>query len=169
MPDSGNGWFFDTVTLSNFALAGRLDLLIDRYGRRAQLTPEVLDEVSEGIASGHFMLRDIENAVATGRLGSALPLSPTERMTYRTLLRSLSPGEASCIVCTKERGGIVVTDDRAARASCAEFGLAFTGTIGILKACCQQGALDPDTADAVLHTMITAGYRSPVGRISDIL
>jgi len=108
-------------------------------------------------------------AAATGKLANALPLSPAERMTYRTLLRSLSPGEASCIVCAKERGGIVVTDDRAARVSCSEFGLAFTGTIGILKTCCRQGALDSDTADAVLHTMITAGYRSPVGRISDIL
>jgi hypothetical protein len=112
---------------------------------------------------------NIEDAAANGRLASALPLSPTERMTYRTLLRSLSPGEASCIVCARERGGIVVTDDRAARTACTEFGIAFTGTIGILKACCQQGALDPHTADAVLHTMIAAGYRSPVGRITDIL
>jgi predicted nucleic acid-binding protein len=170
MPEGGAArFFFDTVTLSNFALAGRLDLLIGRYGQRAQLTPEVMDEVSDGIASGHSELRDIENAVAVGNLSSAQPLSAAERMTYRSLLRSLSSGEASCIVCAKERGGTVVTDDRAARACCAEFGVAFTGTIGILKACCRRGTLDPHTADIVLRAMIEGGYHSPVSRVSDLL
>ena len=44
--------FFDTVTLSNFRLAGRLDLLITRYGARARVTPEVLDEVTDGVVAG---------------------------------------------------------------------------------------------------------------------
>ena len=63
----------------------------------------------------------------------------------------------------------MVTDDRAARACCTELGVVFTGTIGILKACCLQKVLDPDTADSILQSMIASGYRSPVGRVSDIL
>ena len=35
--------------------------------------------------------------------------------------------------------GLVVTDDRAARNCCSERGVDFTGTIGILKACCREG------------------------------
>lgn len=35
-------YYFDTIVLSNFALSGRFDLLIDRYGPRAQITPEYL-------------------------------------------------------------------------------------------------------------------------------
>ncbi len=169
MPDGGRTWFFDTVTLSNFAFAGRTDLLVVRYGQRAQITPEVLDEVSEGIAAGHSALRNIEDAVAAGTLGFAQPLTSGERMAYRDLLRTMSPGEASCIVCAKARGGVVVTDDRTARTCCSELGIAFTGTIGILKACCLHGTLDPHAADTILFDMVAAGYHSPIRRVSDIL
>ena len=55
-------WYFDTVTLSNFALAGRLDLLIRRYGQRAHITPEVLDEVSDGIVAGFTGLQAMVDA-----------------------------------------------------------------------------------------------------------
>jgi predicted nucleic acid-binding protein len=169
MRDRAAAWVFDTVTLSNFALAGRLDLLISRYGHRAQLTSPVLDEVSEGVAAGYPALRVIEEAVAAGELGCAGPLTPDERLTYRGLLRSLSPGEASCIVCAEKRGGVVVTDDRAARSCCAEHGVKFTGTIGILKALCLDGTIAPAAADSILRSMVDAGYRSPVARVSDFV
>ena len=67
------------------------------------------------------------------------------------------------------RGGTVVTDDRAARGSCSERDVPFTGTIGILKACARDGTLEADEADAVLNLMMDAGYLSPVRRISDLL
>lgn len=169
MPDGAGVWFFDTVTLSNFALVQRMDLLVSRYGRRAQLTPEVLDEVSEGVAAGYAALRAIEEAVAAGDLGIADPLTPDERVIYRGLLRNLSPGEASCIVCAKARGGVVVADDLAARSCCAEHGVKFTGTIGILKALCLDGSMTPATADSILRSMVSEGYRSPVARVSDFV
>ena len=70
-------WFFDTVTLSNFALAGRLDLLISRYGRRAHIMQEVLDEVLDGIVAGYAALSPIETAIAAGRFTLARTLSGT--------------------------------------------------------------------------------------------
>ena len=170
MPEPKPGrWFFDTVTLSNFALAGRLDLLISRYGCRAHVTAEVLDEVTDGVAAGHAALSSIEAAVAADRFTSAKPLSSKERETYRDLLRILSPGEAACIACAKTRGGTVVTDDRTARDLCAGRGVGCTGTIGILKACVLDGMLSAAEADAVLDAMIAAGYRSPVQKISGIV
>ncbi len=33
-----------------------------------------------------------------------------------------------------------------------------TGTIGILKACVQDGTLAPEQADTILQSMIEAGY-----------
>lgn len=161
--------FFDTVTLSNFALAGRLDIITGRYGQRACVTPEVLDEVLEGIAVSYGALSAIETALGEGSLGSTGALSKEELDIYRDLLRSLGPGQASCVACAKTRGGIVATDDRAARSSCANLRVAFTGTIGILIACCRDRTLASADADAILQAMVDAGYFSPVRRITDLL
>ncbi len=170
MPEeSGPHLFFDTCTLSNFALAGRLDLLTQRYGRRAQVTPEVLAEAIDGIVAGCAELRTVEDAATAGRLTLADVLSAQERQIYRGLLRVLSPGEAACISCAKSRGGLVVTDDMTARQCCTENGVECTGTIGILKACVLDGTISPREADEILQTMIEAGYFSPVSRVNSIL
>lgn len=140
MPEPAQCLFFDTVALSNFALAGRLDLLATRYGARLQATSEVLDEVSEGVAASHRALADVLALAAMGAL-TVTALKTAERELYVELLRTLGPGEASCIAAAAGRKGVVVSDDRAARGGCAEHGVPFTGTIGILKACCRDGAL----------------------------
>jgi di/tricarboxylate transporter len=44
-----------------------------------------------------------------------------------------------------------------------------TGMIGIPKACVQDGLLEAEEADAILESMVDAGYFSPVRRISDLL
>ena len=169
MPDPGCDFYFDTVALSNFALAGRLDLLVSRYGSRAWVTPAVLDEILDGIVAGYAELREIESALTAAKLSSAPPLSAAERNTFRELLRILAPGEASCIACAQTRGGTVVTDDRIARQCCAERNVKFTGTIGILKACCLNRMLSLQEADVILQAMIDAGYFSPVRSISGII
>lgn len=169
MPDPRRDYFFDTVALSNFALTGRLDLLVSRHGRHVQITQEVLDEVADGIIAGYSALCEIEEAIADARFTCAgSPALANERGAYLQMLRVLAPGEASCIACAKHRRGIVVTDDKTARDCCKEQGVKYTGTIGILKACCQAGTLSADEADALLKAMIDAGYYSPVQRISDL-
>ena len=163
-------YVLDTVTLSNFALAGRLELLVLRYGRRVRITPEVLDEVSDGAIAGYSALNAIEKAVAAADFSHAgSPASTAERAIYRELLRILAPGEASCIAYAKTHGAVVVTDDRTARECCGERGVTFIGTIGILKACCLDGTLSAEDADATLQAMIDAGFYSPVRRISDLV
>jgi predicted nucleic acid-binding protein len=169
MPDGRGDFYFDTVALSNFSLVDRFDLLIARYGQRMRITSEVLDEVLEGVVTGHVSLAAVETALASARISSAESLSTSERDSYRELLRILSPGESSCIVCAKFRQGIVVSDDRTARECCKEHEVAFTGTIGILKAMCLDEMLSAHEADEILHAMIHSGYYSPVQRISDIL
>jgi predicted nucleic acid-binding protein len=170
MPKFTGNYFFDTVTLSNFALVGRLDLLVARYGKRAVLTPEVLDEVTDGVVAGYRALSAIESAVDDGAVGLSGPLvSAAERRTYRELLRNVAPGEASCIAHACEHGGIVVTDDHTARQCCRDRNVPTTGTIGILKAFCVDGTLAPQEADGILEAMIDAGYYSPVQRISSLI
>lgn len=57
----------------------------------------------------------------------------------------------------------------AARASCQDHNIKFTGTIGILKACCRDEMLLPKEADTALQALVQAGYFSPVSNISSLL
>ena len=168
MPEPATLFLFDTVSLSNFALAGRLDLLLGRYGTRAVLTSEVLDEIAEGIARGYTALEPVERLAAEGAFGTTC-LSAEERPIYIALMQSLGPGEAAAIACARNRNGVVVTDDRAARACCHEHGVPVTGTIGILKSCCLEAVISPEEADSILETMVAQGFYSPVRRISAVL
>ncbi len=167
MPESRR-WFFDTVVLSNFALVCRLEILTRRYGNNGHVTAEVLAEISDGVAAGFPNLGDVEAAAGT-HLTLAPPMTAAERAEYGVLLGPLASGEASCIASAQHRGGVVVTDDRAARACCSDRGVAFTGTVGILRACCLDESLNPQDADDVLEAMIAAGFYAPVRRISDLL
>ena len=162
-------YFFDTVTLSNFALADRLDLLVSRYGTDLCVTEEVRTELAQGVMVGYENLTAIEEIIGEVRFNTASPMSPGESREYRELLRTLGPGEASCIAMAKHRSGTVVTDDKTARQCCAHRGVPFTGTIGILHAMCVGGLLTPRDSDMVLSAMVDAGFRSPIRRISDII
>jgi predicted nucleic acid-binding protein len=169
MPKRRASYFFDTVTLSNFAFADRLDLLTARYGQKLTITREVYNELAEGIVAGYEPLRKIE-ALVSNRAVSLFTLkeSGKEHAAFLSLLLTLSSGEASCIAAAMNRGGVVVTDDRAARSICAERDVKVTGTIGILLALCKSKTLTPTEADAILERMVHHGYRSPVKNISGI-
>ncbi len=158
-------FFFDTVTLANFALADAMRLLVDRYGQQAVLTPDVLSEVENGIAAGREKLEIVEALVADNQLTLIHP-SARERRLKVHLLRHLGAGEASCIACAVDRAATVVTDDRAARATCADYRISVTGTIGILLAWVREGRLSDNEADEVLAKMVEQGFYSPVSSIS---
>ncbi len=161
-------FFFDTVTLANFALADAIHLIADRYGRRAILTSEVLSEVENGIAAGRSQLRSIETLVANNQL-ALVQLTTGERHSKLSLIQNLGMGEASCIACASHRKGIVVSDDRAARAACKSLDIPLTGTIGILLALVRDAILSGKDADAVLTAMIHQGFYSPVSSITCLL
>jgi hypothetical protein len=102
--------------MSDFALVGRLEILVRRYGPRARVGPEVLDEVLDEI-TGEATMRWPTSTPRSTLVPWALPTScrPGRGSLYRELLRHLAPGEAPCIIRAKAAGGVVVTDDRATR------------------------------------------------------
>ncbi len=167
MPEQSKPIFFDTVTLSNFALSGSFDLIITRYGFRAVVTMEVLNEILAGISCGYTGLQPIVGAVQNDAVGQKT-MSWNERRAYAELLVNLGSGEASCLACAQVNGGVVATDDKVARGFCGERGVAVTGTLGILLAACQDGGIGFDDADATLQRTIDKGFYSPVSRISDL-
>jgi hypothetical protein len=89
-------WFFDSVTLSNFALVGRMDILSDRYRRQGFVTTQVVDELTRGAAAGHAPLADCLDLVDQG-VFHAVTLDKTERHTFRQIIGHLGEGEAGTI------------------------------------------------------------------------
>lgn len=169
MPDRLPDRFFDTVTLSNFALAGAFDLLVDRYGRALRVTEQVRAGIAAGRVRGYSELAVLERALASGAIVPIEPMTMPESKLFVDLLHTLGSGEASCVALAFHRGGIVATDDRAARGRCTERGVPVTGTIGILKALCIDRSSTSEEADAILARMVDAGFYSPVRRVSDLL
>lgn len=161
--------YFDTVTLSNFALCGELELLAGRYGASLCLTEQVRVELAEGMSAGYVKLGAIERALSEGRILVVTTMSPKEALFFSELIPVLGSGEASCIALAKHRGGVVVTDDLLARRTCSLHGVQVSGTIGILKAMCLCRQITVEAADALLASMVTQGFHSPVRRISDLL
>lgn len=160
-------WFIDTVVLSNFAFAEKIDLLAVRYGQNLKITEEVYHETLAGISSGYSKLAPIVECIHS-RTFQKIELTAKERQTCFELMQNLGKGEASCIATAQSRHGVVITDDRLARLQCQERNILFTGTIGILKALCQNDLITVREADAILNKMISFGFYSPVRRISDI-
>lgn len=162
-------WYFDSVTLSNFALVGRLDLLLKRYpSGRLCVTVQVVDELLQGIRSGHGALKSILEALERGTI-SLIPLSAPQFRRYQGLLATLGAGESSLIALAAGRRGVtVVTDDRHARSVCRELRIPVTGTLGILKAVSGEGMFTVAAADKVLADMIRHGFYSPVRKLSEL-
>jgi len=169
MPDRLPDRYVDTVTLSNFVLSGNLDLLLSRYGQSLRVTEQVRAELAAGRICGYPELGVVEQALGSGSIISTEPMTMPESERFADLLRTLGAGEASCVTLAGHRGGIVATDDRAARSCCAERQIPVTGTVGILKALCMDQTITAEQADAILARMVDTGFYSPVRRISDLL
>jgi predicted nucleic acid-binding protein len=169
MPD----YIFNTTALSNFAAAGRLNLLAGRYSDHAFTTIEVSDELRRGIHAGYTYLQaawqQIETVNPTGWLRILSSESPTEHQLRSEFDEILDPGEASCLTLAISHQLIFVTDDRAARQLAQAKDVSLTGTLGILIALVRDNALSLQEANDMLTTMIQRRYRSPVDRLDDLI
>jgi predicted nucleic acid-binding protein len=155
--------YFDSVTLSNFAVIGQLDFLTQRYRRRICVLMQVSDELTRG-ATSHPFLEECLRLMDKGLL-KVRSLKRQECSTFRRLISQLGAGEAATIATAVHRNGIVVTDDLAARHAAGELQVSLTGTVGILRAAVRDGTLELTTANAWLSQMIEHGYRCPVEKI----
>ena len=166
-PEPCRDLIFDTVALVNFLLSGSENILIDRYKGRGLVSVEVYEELLAGVSNGRISQGGLDRLMGKGGF-QVITMKHGEFEEYKRLIRSLGRGEASCVSLAGSRGAVVVTDDRLARKVCQERGIAFTGTIGILKAAVERSWLSPSEADAILGKMIKAGFYSPVNSISGL-
>lgn len=84
-----------------------------------------------------------------------------EHSLMKKMLPKLKQGEASCIAIALCRGMVFVSDDWKAREIAAEKGIPFSGTLGILKICLNDGIISLAEGNRILNTMINKGYYSP--------
>ena len=161
--------YIDTVTLSNFLGADEGPLLVTQYGSRLTITAEVYTELSAGAVAARVNLEALAGDLETGRVSFAPPSSAAMMKRQQIYRRSLGAGEASCMAHAAVSGGVVATDDRAARRICEEEGIPITGTIGILVACVRKGSLSLSRAEDLHTTMVKNGFYSPVVRIEHCL
>lgn len=157
---------FDCCVVSNFALAGALDVLESLYSGRAAITEFVVAEIRRGIQAGHAELLDIRAAVQAGWLRDVSLGSSEEKRIFESLSVSLGLGEASSIAIAALRGWRFASDDKAARREAGALGIPLTGTLGILHRALECGLRDHESANKALKKMVERGFYSPVRSLS---
>lgn len=150
----------DTTVLNNFAQVGRPDLLQQAFPGLS--APRVVrDELSAGERLGRVPRGDWSWL-------ALVELSAEESARATELERHLQAGEAACLAIAETRGGLVLTDDSAARRLAVALGLRISGTLGTLMRLVQREILSLPEADIVLAEMMARGYRSPVHSLREI-
>ena len=153
----------DNTVLSNFALAGALQLLRLFAGNKGATSDHVLEEFSRGVEIGALPESDLtwlRPVQVTGR---------REEAVVRSLRRELDVGEASCLAIAIVRECDFFSDDGDARAIARREGVRLSGSIGVLLTLVQSERIDLKRANNALHDFIRHGYYSPVKCLDQLL
>lgn len=148
----------DNTVLSNFALAGRTDLVLRLWVETVCTTSSVRDEFGVAVAHG------LVSADAWADL-AVVTLTEEEALFAAKLPSRLGAGERTCLAVAAHRNGLLASDDLEARRAARDLEIPRTGTVGILIACVRLGYLSKNDANALLQEMIDLDYRSPVERL----
>jgi predicted nucleic acid-binding protein len=150
----------DTTVLNNFAQVRRPELLRRAFPSLA--TPEVVrDELTAGERLGRVPFCDWSWL-------TLVALTEVEQSRADELSRRLQAGEAACLAVAEARGGLVLTDDSAARRLAVALRLETSGTLGTLVRLVRREILTLEEGDTLLAQMVDLGYRSPVRFLREI-
>jgi predicted nucleic acid-binding protein len=157
----------NNTVLSNLAYVDRLDMLKDVFGK-VYLTPEVYDEVDNGIRFGRHYQIHTKRAVDAQTWLFITNLEKRELKLFDQLKSRIDVGEASCIAVAKERNWLFLTDDKNARKVAERYNIELSGTVGFLRVAVVKNLISKDEGNVLLRAMIDNGYFSPVSNLSDI-
>lgn len=154
---------FDTMVLSAFAKADRLDLLGSLLsGTHCVVTDIVLDEARRGLAL-EPQLATIELAewLTIGHLASDEELTAFLRWTQRIGSGDRDIGEASVFAYAELHGAVSVSDDQAATRVARAYELEVHGTLWLLCSFCLQQKLTEHAAGNIIDSLSAVGLRLP--------
>jgi predicted nucleic acid-binding protein len=154
----------NNTVIVNLALIDRFDLLKENLGT-AYITPEVLEEIEEGINQGYAFMSRAKDIVEYYDWLLVTGLKQEEDKTFRQLAQIMGRGEASCISVAMERKWSFFTDDDRARRFCINNKIRLGGTFGILLMSIDKHIITEYKANELLQIMIKFGYRSPYSDI----
>jgi predicted nucleic acid-binding protein len=162
----------NTTVLSNFAAAGRLDLLRRLFGR-IYISNEVYEEVLDGLEEGYDFYTAIDQQTypfaKEGWIELVSMAGEEELRFFRSLPRHLDKGEASCLAIARHREWAFLSDDKLARKSAHAWKIVLSGTLGVLVQAVKRGLLTAEAGDQLLQEMIARGYRSPFNTLQSLL
>ena len=151
----------DTTIFSNFAHAGRPQLLQGILQGRAITTEKVMSELRRGEEL------ELVPRCDWGWMELAV-LQPTEVSLSEEIGRIVHPAEAECLAVAIVRGAVFLSDDFAARRLAVARGVVVSGTLGVLRGLIEGDSVTLAEADGFLRAMIEHGYRSPVRSLREL-
>lgn len=154
---------FDTVVLSHFALADRLDVLAYlMLGQPCATTAVVIHELREGVP-GHPALTAALDAdwIQIFALDQPDEVRAFAQWTRRLGATVRDKGEASVFALAEKLHGLAITDDRDATRVGRAYGIHVHGTIWLLARACQAGKLTEVNAGAIVDSLRETGHRLP--------
>lgn len=162
----------NTTVLSNFAAIGQLKLLRQLFPE-LYLPTEVYEEINTGLADGYEFYTSLVGLIhpfnPDGWLKLATFSNDAELKDLAKLPTTLHAGECACLVIARHRGWLLLTDDRAARRQAVRWEIRLSGTLGCLVLAVERSHCTLTEANAHLHQMIQAGYRSPYTELLPLL
>jgi predicted nucleic acid-binding protein len=125
----------NTTVVSNFASISQLHLLHQLFGA-LYISTEVYEEIQSGLEEGYQFYAGIDQMthpfVHDGWIRLTSMAHEAEIGLYGELPSHLHQGEASCLVIARQRGWLLLTDDRAARDEGIRLGIMVSGSLGCL-------------------------------------
>lgn len=161
--DASKPYCFDTMCLSHFARAERLDVLGELLlQQECWTTTVVLAELRRGAARYPLLANAmslewlrIASLEALDELGCFVKWAARIGSQERDL------GEASVLAAAELRNGIAITDDREATKVARQHGSEVHGTIWLLARACREGKLTRIGAGSIVDALRETGARLP--------
>jgi predicted nucleic acid-binding protein len=150
----------ENTVLSNFAHIEKPELLRAAFDSLV-VVKAFMDELAEGVRLGLVPLVD------WGWLPT-VELTAEEQAKAEELGQTLGKGEAACIALAQSRGWMVLTDDRDARETARDVGVALSGTLGALMNLVRANVLSIPDGDELLNQMKQHGYRCPINSLAEL-
>ena len=153
----------DNTVLSNFALAGEINLIRDYCQGKGVVPGYVFAEFERGVKEGIFTNANLW-WLETLTLEDA-----KEKSLFEIFSKRLGVGESACLAIAISRGYDILTDDMAVRKIAMREGVRLSGSIGVLLELIRINRISLEKGNAILSSFIKHGYFSPVDKLNELI
>ncbi|MBW8484273.1 DUF3368 domain-containing protein [Actinomadura parmotrematis] len=153
---------FDTMLLSHFALADRIDVLRDLHaGTPCYTTRVVCEELRAANAQLALAKAEELDWLEVKRLDTLEELRAFVTWTERLGSGDRDRGEASIFATAELQNAVALTDDREAVSVGRRHGLDVHGTLWLLSRACRKGELTEVNVASLVDALRHTGMRLP--------